>query len=127
VTTRHSETITDLLEANGYAGSVYRGGLHDAQDDRAAIVWADGQLRDPQRTFKSDETEQSNRYRVRVRGPREDAQTAEADALQVQEILKEQSPPGYLAVRLVGGPRYIGADEEDRHEYTIDALCWLIE
>lgn len=126
MTTRHSETITDIVEASSYAGEVYRGPPSDDTADRAVFCWPDGDYSPPDGTFVGDEgDEYRTRYTVRIRA--NDYQTAEADGNLLKGVLTDADAPGYLRIHLQNGPFYIGEDEADRPEFSGSVLLWLIE
>lgn len=126
-TTNHLETLGDLLRATAYAGFVADGPVHDQDQDRVIGMVPTGDQAPPEFTFHSDKAERSKTVQLRVRGPANDFGTAYDDARLVEDALTDERPAGYLAVRLINGPLYIQADDQGRHEFSFNLLCWLIE
>jgi len=127
-TTNHADTIRDILAGAGYQGSFYKGPPASQTDDRAVFIYPGDSDGSPRYTFNSDETENRDLYRVRCRGPADDYQVAEEDSRLIKDALATNTDQAsYLDVRRLRGPSYIQTDDEDRHEFSFDILCWIIE
>lgn len=127
--TKHTDTLRDLLVANTsipadhIKNTPY--GAHD--EDRVVGQWPQGDLGPPEQFFHGSESERKKSIQIRVRGPRNDFNQAYQDAREVEDALDYQEPQGYLAVKHLNGPSYIGKDDDGRHEFSHNVLCWIIE
>lgn len=127
--TDHLTTIRDLLVAGGHPSTIYASPVisNDDVPDRAIFMVPTGDEQDPSKTFHDTEVEQRKTVQIRIRGPQNQPQVAYDDARAALDLVKNESPAGYLSLHYKNGPNYLQTDDDGRHEYSINVLCWLIE
>jgi len=127
--TKHTETLGDLLrgQLSMPDDHIYHVPLHQAEQDRVVAMQPTGDQAAPGHFFHGSNSERQKTVQIRSRGPRHDFDQAYQDAREIEDALDYEQPADYLAVRLLNGPNYLATDDQGRHEFSYNVLCWIIE